>query len=102
MKVSNGVSIVVSLIQINNIISSPNNTILRKVNVKPYGSDNMYMDKDLVEYKLFHIINQFNERGITSVKFYSILLNKVSPFYDKNGRSSKIPFANDERKKQKF
>ena len=31
-----------------------------------------------------------------SRKFYSILLNKIHPFYDGNGRTYKILFANDD------
>ena len=38
--------IVNSLIEINNIITGSNNITLRKVNVKPYGFDKMYMDKE--------------------------------------------------------
>ena len=34
-------------IEINNIITDPNNITLRKVNVKHYGFDKTYMDKDL-------------------------------------------------------
>ena len=35
-----------SLININNVINGSNNINLRKVNVKSYGFDKMYMDKD--------------------------------------------------------
>ena len=69
-----------SLIEINNIITGSNNITLRKANVKPYGFDKMYMDKDFVEDRLYQIIDQINERKITSAKFYSILLNKIYPF----------------------
>ena len=85
-----------SLIEINNIITNSNNITLRKVNVKPYRCDKMYMDKELIEEKLYQIIDQFNERKITSTKFYSILLHKIHPFYDGNARAYKIPFANDD------
>ena len=85
-----------SLIEISNIITSSNNITLRKVYVKPYGSDKIYMDKELIEDKLYQIIDQFNERKITSTKFYSILLNKIHPFYDGNGKTCKILFANDD------
>ena len=54
------------------------------------------MDKELIENKLFQVIDQFNERKITSTKFYSILLNKIHLFYDGNGRTCKILFANDD------
>ena len=33
------------------------------------------------------------ERKITSTKFYSILLDKIHPFYDGDGRACKILFA---------
>ena len=89
-----------SLIEINNIITSSNNIILRKVNVKTYGFDKMFKDKELIDqlylYKLDQIIHQFTERKITYTKFYSILLNKINPFYDRNGRTCKILFANDD------
>ena len=56
----------------------------------------MYMDKELIEDKFYQITDQFNERKITSTKFYSILLNKIHPFYDGNGRTCEILFANDD------
>ena len=40
-----------SLIEINNIAGS-NNITLRKVNVKSYGFDKMYMEKELIKDKL--------------------------------------------------
>ena len=59
----------------------------------------MFMDKDLIKEKLhkdelYQIIDSFKYRKITPVKFYSILLNKVHPFYDGNGRTSKKLFTN--------
>ena len=51
-----------SLIYINNIITSSNN-------VNSYRFDKRYMDKELLEDKLYQIINQFNERKITSTNF---------------------------------
>ena len=54
----------------------------------------MYMDKGLFEDKLYQRIEQFNERKSTSRKFYSILLNNIYPFYDRNGRTCKILFGN--------
>ena len=72
-----------SLIELNNI-TGWNNITLRKVNVKPYRFDEMYMSKDLMEDKLYQIINQFSERKITPVKFHSILLNKIYPVYVEN------------------
>ena len=49
------------MIEINNIISGSNNIILRKVYVKLYGFDKMYMNKDLIEDKLYQNIDQSNE-----------------------------------------
>ena len=37
-----------SLIEINNIITGPNNITLRKFNVKPYGFDEIYIDQELI------------------------------------------------------
>ena len=73
---------------------------LRQVNVKPYGFDKLYMDKELIEDKLHQIIDQFNKRKITPIKFYSKLLNKVHPFYGGNDRTCKILFANDDITRQ--
>ena len=50
------------LIEINNTITGSNNITSRKVNVKPYGFEKMYMGKGLIEDKLYKIIDQFNER----------------------------------------
>ena len=88
------------LIEINNIINGSNNITLRKVNAKPYRFDKMYIDKELIENKLYQIIGQLNERKITYAKFYSILLNNIHLFYDGNGRTCKILFANDDRIRQ--
>ena len=51
-----------SLIGMNNIITGSNNNTLRKVNVKPYGYDQIYMDTDLIEDKLHQLIDKFHER----------------------------------------
>ena len=56
----------------------------------------MYMDNKLIEDKLYQVIDQFNERKITSLKYYSILLNKIRPFYDGNSRTCEILFVNDD------
>ena len=53
-----------SLITVNNVIMGSNNITLRKVNIKPYGFDKMFMDKELIENKLYQIIDQFNERKL--------------------------------------
>ena len=60
-------------VEINNLITGSNNITLRKVSVKRYEFDKMYIDKELIEDKLLQAIDQFNERK----KFYSILLNKI-------------------------
>ena len=73
-----------SLIETNDLITGSSNITLRKVIVKPHRFDKLYMDKDLIEDKLYQIINQFNERKIMSAKFYSALLNEINPFYDGN------------------
>ena len=83
-----------SLIKINNIITGSNNITLRKVNVKPSGFDEMYMDSDLMENKLYQIIYQLNERKIMSVRFP---VNKINPFYDGNGRTCNILFVNEDK-----
>ena len=59
------------MIEINNSIVGSNNIALRKVYIKPWGFDKLYMD--LLEDKCFRMIDQFNERKIKSVMFYSIL-----------------------------
>ena len=79
-----------SLIEINNIIADSNKTALRKVNVKPYGFDKIYVDKELIEDTLYQIIDYFNEIYIYKA------LNKIQPFYDGNGRMRKIMFVNDD------
>ena len=42
----------------------------------------MYMDKDLIEDKLYQFIDQFNERKINHINFYFEFLNNIHPFYD--------------------
>ena len=84
-----------SLVEINNIITGSDNITMRKVNVKADGFNKLYINKDLKEDQLNQIIDEFNEREIINVKFYSILLTKIHLFYDGNGRTSKTLFAND-------
>ena len=71
-----------SLTDINNIITGLNSLTLRKINVKPYGYDKMYMDKYLIEYKLCQLIDQFNDR-------------RSNPFFDGNERTCKMLFASN-------
>ena len=51
-----------SLIEISIIITCSNNIIFRKVNVKPYGLNKVFMGNDLIEDKLYQIVDQLNER----------------------------------------
>ena len=68
--------VVDSLIKTNNIIAASNNITLRKVNINSNGFDKTYMDKDPIDDMLYQIIDQFNERRATTVKFYLILLKQ--------------------------
>ena len=54
--------------------------------------DEIYIDKHIIEDKLYRIIDQLNEKKTTPVNFYSIFLNEI---HDGNGRTLKILFAND-------
>ena len=45
------------LLDIKNIITGRNNIAVRKVNVKPYRYDKMYIDKCLLEDKLYLLID---------------------------------------------
>ena len=93
----NGIYLTVDfLIEINNVITVSYYITLKKVNVKLYELDKMYMDEDLTEDKT-NILDELNEREITSTKIISTLLNKIHPFYDSNGRTCKILFANDDK-----
>ena len=62
-----------SFLEISNMMTGSNNITLRKVNVKPNWYDKKYIDKELIEDKLHQITDQFNEKKITSINFYSIL-----------------------------
>ena len=44
-----------------NIITSSNNITLRKINVNPCGFDKMYINKDLLQCKIYQIIYHLNE-----------------------------------------
>ena len=89
-----------SLIEINIIKTDSNNITLKKVYVMPYGFDKIYIDKKLIADRLYQIIDQFNDRKIISTKFDLILLNKILPFYDRNGRTCEILFVNDNIRRQ--
>ena len=53
-----------SLIEMNNIVNGSNNITIRKVNVKLFGFDKMYMDKELIEGKLYQIIHWNNDKKL--------------------------------------
>ena len=59
--------------EINNMITNSSNITLRRVNVKPYGLDEMYVNKKLIEDTFYQIIDQFNERNIHLKQDTSIL-----------------------------
>ena len=80
-----------SLTEMINVIAGGNNTTFKKVHVKLYGFDKMYMGKDSVKN------NQFNQRKITPLKFHLILSNKTHQFYDGNGSTCKVLFANEDK-----
>ena len=78
-----------------NTLTDSNNITLRKVNIKPHRCDKMYMDKDLIEDKLYQLIDQFNERKINHRDSYFVLLDNIHPFYDGNARTCKILFVSN-------
>ena len=84
-----------SSIDINNIITGSNYITLRKVNVKKCGYDKVYMDKNLIEHKLYQPIDQFSERKINHRDFYFVLLDNIHPFYNGNGRTCKVLFVHN-------
>ena len=86
-----------SLIRINNIITGLNYITLRKVNVNLYEFNKLFMGKDLIEDNLYQIIDQVNERNITPINFYAILINKIHPLYDRNGRTCKVLCVRDDK-----
>ena len=62
-----------SLTDINNIITGLNNITLRKGNVKQCGYVKMYMNKDLIEDKLYQFVDQLNEKKITHSDFIRVV-----------------------------
>ena len=75
-----------SLIEINNITGSNN-----------FWEKLTWSHTDLIEDKLYQILDEFSESKITPGKlFYSILLNELHPFYDGHAKICKILFANDD------
>ena len=61
--------IVDSVIDVNNIITGSINITLRKVTVKPFGYDKMYMNKGLIGDKLYQLVDQLNERKVNRRNF---------------------------------
>ena len=57
----------------------------------------MYIDKDILEDKIYQTKHQFNGKKITPVRCYTILLNKIHPFFDGKGRTCKILCTNDDK-----
>ena len=70
---------------------------MRKVDVNPSGFGKTYMDKNLTDDKLYEKVNQFSERKITPVKFYSLFLNEIRSSFNGNCRTFKMLFANDDK-----
>ena len=62
-----------SLIKTNNIIIGSNNISFRKVNLKPYRFDKMYIDQELIKDKLYQIIEiQWKKNYIYKVLFNTL------------------------------
>ena len=51
------------------------------------------MDKDLIEDKLYELIDPLIERKINYRDFYFAILNNLHPCYDGNGRTDKALFV---------
>ena len=59
-----------SLITINNYITGSHNIQLRQVNVRPaFYFNKQYMDFTKIEAELYRLVDQFNERQITTRRF---------------------------------
>ena len=52
----------------------------------------MFIDKDLIEGKLYELTDQFNGRKINHRDFHFPLLDNIHQFHDGNGETNK--FAN--------
>ena len=73
-------SIFDSLRYINNIKTDLNNITPRKVNVKLYGYDKLYIDKNLIEDKLHQLKDQLSKRKFNYWDFYFVLVNNTHYF----------------------
>ena len=65
---------------------------LRDKNVKPAGSDKMYLDKLLIRKALYLLVDEFNKRKVTHNQFCNIFLDLIHAFRDGNGRTCKVLF----------
>ena len=81
-----------SLITLNNYITNSDNLLLRQINVKPALCNKQYMDFSKIESELYNLVDQFNERYISSRQFCKKFLDDIHPFADGNGRTCKILF----------
>ena len=64
------------MIDTNNIVTDLNNVVLRKVNVKPYQYNKMYVDKNLAGDNL--LIDQFNERQYI---YFMMVMGELKRYY---------------------
>ena len=53
------------------------------------------MSKDLIEDKLYQLIDQFNERKINHRDFSFALPDNIHPLYDGNGRTCEMLFVSN-------
>ena len=82
-----------SLITLNNIITDSTNLSLRFVNVKLAFYNKQYLDFTKIEFELYNLVDQYNDRYITNRQFCQIFLDRIHPFHDGNGRTCKILFS---------
>ena len=78
-----------SLIETNNIILKKHNQNLRQTQIKPLGYNFQYMHFSKIETNLQSLINRFNDRQLTKIKFLKEFLD-IHPFLDGNGRTVKV------------
>ena len=81
-----------SLIRLNNIITGSHNKDLRTCNVKAAGFNQQYMDIFKIRPALYGLVDQFNNRRLTTKEFCDIFLDQIHPFLDGNGSTCKVLF----------